>query len=490
MEGQVQDVLTKTACINKNKVCNIKPPYSKVDLYKVNPATGDKYTDEERNNKIKQYQNMCNLNDGIMQKCCDRKLKNYNNILPDEFKEKYFRVKEIKKNGKISNYDVCSKQDYDLGLCEDYRAPTSYDFCKLSNGKDNIVPDCYDATCSNDIYVPFLQSGLELKSESNYSDYLLVTALKEDDLPKLKDYFKSSNDYSRILKYGYPGNTYLHNAITFNSSKCLEFLLSNNLNLDIQNSDGNTPLHLACLSGNVYIINRLLQLGANINIENRFGDKAIHSAIRSGNLESVVLILQDGGSIFSVNKQNETPLFVAVVSPKKNMKIISELIELGSDLMALNKDNETMITVMNKVNKDSIDNRKVQTLLQNKCAAQYKSTYHKLIATHPEYSIIDLSEYMLDGEVVKEIPELDIDFPNEYVNDDLLYKNKQQLPKKINIPEYTDLDSSVDEEKYKITEQVIESFVDKKKQPCFHLTYFIIIMLLGLVIISVFVFYK
>ena len=49
----ITDILTNITCSNENDNCNVLKPYSKLDLYSVNPVSNKIYTLSERNDFIK-----------------------------------------------------------------------------------------------------------------------------------------------------------------------------------------------------------------------------------------------------------------------------------------------------------------------------------------------------------------------------------------------------------------------------------------------------
>ena len=52
--------LTKMACVDTLKKCNEIEPFSRTVLeFGKNPATGKRYTEEERDEKYQQFNNMC-----------------------------------------------------------------------------------------------------------------------------------------------------------------------------------------------------------------------------------------------------------------------------------------------------------------------------------------------------------------------------------------------------------------------------------------------
>ena len=67
------DLISKKSCVDTKYNCNYQKPYSKIELYNINPSTNEQYTVEERKNKIKEFNNICNNHKrSSLQMCCDK----------------------------------------------------------------------------------------------------------------------------------------------------------------------------------------------------------------------------------------------------------------------------------------------------------------------------------------------------------------------------------------------------------------------------------
>ena len=128
---------------------------------------------------------------------------------------------------------------------------------------------------------------------------------------------------NKKLEYGYPGNTILHEILYYNSTFCLNYILTLEPDFSITNKDGNNPLHIACLNGNYDIVYKFIKHGANIVCKNNKGDTCLHCAVRSGSYNCVLIVINNGGGAL-LNEKNfygETPLHLCASSKKKNFKI-------------------------------------------------------------------------------------------------------------------------------------------------------------------------
>ena len=442
------DFMTKTfskkVCVDKANKCNFIKPYSYLELLGINPTTNEKYTEKERMEKVKQYDNMCSLSNTEIQQCCDK-----NDTKLDQLLEKVseagqdfsgIKVKKINENNKLVGYEIC--KDEECG--EGFEEVTGYDVCK-TNHKDivkngnkitNLRPDCYTANCGNANYVPFLRDPYQ-QEQTYVDDSRLVDAIKKGNLEYVQDHFKELKDYNRVLKAGYPGNTALHEAIIYDADDIVSFFLKNKLDLTIQNKDGNTVLQIASLKGNTTLVYKLIKLGANINDTNKYNDTPLHSAVRSAVLETCVVLLSQGATLFPKNIFGETPLHTAIVSPKKNLKIIIQLVKMGSDLKTRNNNNHSLMKTLS-LHKKTKKHEEIRTYLHNIYIKRYSSSYSELIKEDPDASVINMVDKDGKKEDINQYRNLDkisVELSDEYLTDKNLYKSKSEseLPTKIKV---------------------------------------------------------
>lgn len=460
--------LTKKSCIDTKKKCNEIEPYSENILnYTLNPETKRKYTEEEKENKRTQYKNMCNTDNKHIDliNCCDPYNPLYKNFIE---KMKNIYIKKIFKKGEVVGYLLCKTKD----CGEDFHKIKPHDMCKLSKVKNllenltkedgivevkkgELVPDCFTSICSNSKFIPFLDDPFTIKL-SNAKEYKMIESMKIDDVESVKEYYKDvgKDKLNVILKNGYPGNTILHEAIANNAIKCLEWILTNSLEYNIKNKDGNTAIQLAILSENEYITYRLIKLGAALDIRNNYGDTILHSAVRTGNHKLTNLIIHFSGNVITKNNFGETALHVAIMSPKKNIKIVTNLVNVGSDLLTKNNNGDNMLKSLSKF-KNTKKNAEIRSLILRELVKRHNDEYLNIIKENPEMSIIeienkdtqeidtDLSKYTINND------NLEIMYPDEQTGSDVLYDNKNILPEK-------ELPESIDKE-------LIENFENNNK---------------------------
>ena len=439
--------LPKVACVDTLKKCNEVEPFSRSVLeYGLNPATGKKYTDEEKEEKYTQFNNMCSYENNEVVSCCDPFNKLYGEFKGDKLPVK---AKAIMKRGEITGYEFCNIR---RGECTDeFKDLKPHDMCKVSNSINKIklggvkklnkvVPDCHSAICSNQRYVPFIADPFVIETD-NTEEYNMLQELKVDNVDYIKKYYSDNgiNTLGKTLKNGYPGNNILHEAIAHKSEKVIDFILENKTDLDTKNIDGNTPLHIAVLNGSEYPAYRLIKLGASIQKSNNLGDSVLHSSVRGGNLKIVASILYHNGSVLTLNNLGETPLHTSVMSPDKKIKIVKMLTDGGSDLLTKNNNNETLCGSLAHFKKTK-SNEAIRTLVQQQIYLRHSENYNNIVRKNPELSFIeavDKNTGEVDSIANYNLGKLDIVLPKETVSDTELYSPKKMTGMKTNIEGFT-----------------------------------------------------
>lgn len=479
----MSDILHKVSCVDETNNCNIVKPYSNLEFSLNNPFTNKPYTIDEKEEKIQQHQNLCKGKGGKLGSCCDldiNKLSKSKAPIPNELKEKFKKIKIIDKKNNMKSIKVCQGDN-----CPGYHEPTLYEYCKLknatidSNGEaNNLTPDCLSANCNN-IEIPFIISNSDkTKSEEHLEDVSLVEAVKSNDLEILQSLVNNDKKKAnKILSYGFPGNTLLHEALYRNSKECCYYLLehANKASLEIKNQDGNTPLQIACLKGNKDMVNMILKLGGNIYTKNKYGDTPLHSAIRVANEELIRFLLFNGSSIFDKNDLGETPLFTAVITLNRKLIVVKILCENGSDLLELNHQNKSMLNILNEDPEPNDLNAEIETYLIQKLYKMYESDqdyYKQVLKVYPEFSPFEIEGDAKDSDIDNLVIKYD-----ETLDDTELYNEKTQLPKKV-------LPASA---KRFLTNNIIESFENQnQKKYSNNNNVYLMIFLLVVLLVSLF----
>lgn len=491
MDRHTLNDLTSYSCINTQKQCNHIEP---LNLVGINPTTNKLFTKEEIINAEKQFKNMCNGKDLELKKCCDAKMyeneeeflinliKNSNQLDNNYFKnsdiKKWVRwvldelknrikIKKIYKNNKLVEYKICKNNLEGDGKCPKDFEPISYqDICKINKIEDfkvmdfgqvktitNLVDDCYHSKCSNEGQLSFIN-----KEDRPYiEDLRIIDAIKKEDVDYIKTILGEIKTYDIQLNVGDDGNTILHNAILYKSTSIIDFILTNKINLEVENAKKNTVLNLACLSGDSTLCYKLINLGADVSTKNVYGDTPLHSSVRSGDLGTVLVVLQNSlGSIFEKNMLGETPLHVAFISPKKNKKIIEQLILNGSDLRTKNNNGHSLMKTLNLQKKTKV-NAELKTYMYNVYIEKYGDDYTNLIKEDPDASFITMVDKDTNKEVniddYDNLEKIEIKLPSKNISKDNIYNNKLNKEKK-NIEGFTN-HKEENKQIYKITGLVL-----------------------------------
>ncbi|PPS03602.1 hypothetical protein GOBAR_AA17060 [Gossypium barbadense] len=91
------------------------------------------------------------------------------------------------------------------------------------------------------------------------------------------------------------------------------------------NLDGCTLLHLACETGDIGMIELLLQYGANINVMDSRGQAPLHRCILKGKAAVAKLLLTRGADPQVLNRENKTPVELAVESDFDDSEVLALL---------------------------------------------------------------------------------------------------------------------------------------------------------------------
>ena len=141
------------------------------------------------------------------------------------------------------------------------------------------------------------------------------------------------------------GSTLLHIAaeIKRNELAILEMLLKNGWDVNSQNSLGATPLHYAALrkDSGKKVASLLLKSLANTQISTNLGHTALHLACERYKPELVSLLLEFKASPTSVDRSNNTPLHMLLLSPGRDTiarEIVELLLKAGSRPETKNRD--------------------------------------------------------------------------------------------------------------------------------------------------------
>lgn len=145
------------------------------------------------------------------------------------------------------------------------------------------------------IMLMLLKKGAEINPKSNTGETPLLKAAYYGHLDCLKVLinFSKNADTNIINDVDYSNcNSSLHNAASKGHAKCVEFLLTNEANVNALNNNDNTPLHLAVLCNHFDCVQVLCNYGANLEIKNKSGKNPIEEATQS-NFREIVQFLRN-----------------------------------------------------------------------------------------------------------------------------------------------------------------------------------------------------
>ena len=77
-------------------------------------------------------------------------------------------------------------------------------------------------------------------------------------------------------------NTLIHNLIFKQNNALCENLITDDIDINIENTDGNFILHIAAETDNVYIIELLIKNKANVSVKNNAKQTALHVSAQNG----------------------------------------------------------------------------------------------------------------------------------------------------------------------------------------------------------------
>lgn len=360
------------SCFSKERNCNVIAPWSNVFLDNSNdPATHEQYNTNKKS--VTDFEDKCNILAGdSVNTCCDPNNPEYDRIQNSQyFKDKY----NIKVKPTATGLEKCTSGEDDQ--CNHI---TPHQVCRLGTTKaDELISAVHTAEyenkeCSKNMCQDYINYVAQPFSGINYrsDDIEIVQCIHEDDLDKFKSIFIVNGKpdqklLSTKLQNGYPGNTPLLEAISFNASKITLFIIKHATSNDILNDynvDNNTALHLSCLLGESVLAHMLTKYGADTSKQNQLGDTPLHSATRSGEFDVVSVLLNVGASVSAENNLGETPLHSAVMAKNKNVKTIQELLKYGSDVLHVNNSKMTACDIISKFNKTK-KNEEIRTILHN-----------------------------------------------------------------------------------------------------------------------------
>ncbi len=202
----------------------------------------------------------------------------------------------------------------------------------------------------------------------------LAYACRNGDLERVRSIIDS--DRASLQSADADGNTPLHIAALQNQAGIVEFLLTQQPDIDPKNNSGETPLNIAAKRGYTELLRLLLGHRADVdatdndgktplmvavaasdrkvteillenhsspNVANAIGDTPLALAVAKGSAEIVKLLLERQADANAKDKNGSTPLYAAVSSPRNGTEIASLLLANGADANAVSANGETAL---------------------------------------------------------------------------------------------------------------------------------------------------
>ncbi|KIM10122.1 MAG: hypothetical protein KU38_07980 [Sulfurovum sp. FS08-3] len=165
--------------------------------------------------------------------------------------------------------------------------------------------------------------ALPLLANNHYT--AIHTAIYQGDMDTISK-LVSSSSVDKLNEQTDAGVSALHMAIKLGRIDIVKLLLTQAIDIDIQDKHGNTPLHYAIATKRLDIAQLLIAKEADIEIGNFEGITPLHQAAYTGDSEMVTFLVDSGAKVDSLNEQGTTPCQMALA--RNNMKVVSFLMAL------------------------------------------------------------------------------------------------------------------------------------------------------------------
>lgn len=178
----------------------------------------------------------------------------------------------------------------------------------------------------------------------------LFNAITNNDLEQVKSLFNDGADIEARNNYL---ETPLITASHSNCPKIVNFLLSQDANVNAVDHEANSALHYSMLHKNPAITKALLKAGASANLSNNNGSTPLHWATYYDKLEQCCLLADHGADLNIQNDDHYTVLHVlaefgnfAILPKRKSiLTIIKTFLQRDVDLTLTNDEGKTFIEI-------------------------------------------------------------------------------------------------------------------------------------------------
>ncbi len=111
----------------------------------------------------------------------------------------------------------------------------------------------------------------------------------------------------------------LHYAVTGSATDVIDYLLNQDINVNLTDQYGETPLFDCARKGKVQIAKKLIDKYANVNVENRQGELPIHLASFKGDLAFIKLLIESGSFLNKQTKEDKYPVHYAIAGGRHDV---------------------------------------------------------------------------------------------------------------------------------------------------------------------------
>lgn len=176
-------------------------------------------------------------------------------------------------------------------------------------------------------------------------------------LKKVKDLTVVNGDLDSLL----------HISAKFKNVNISEFLVKNNLSIDIKNKRGQSPFSIACQKSDIKSVKMFLKYKPDVNTQDILGDTPLHKSLQ--NPELIELLLKNKANPYILNDEGNPVLHVAADYSESFKK----LLDLGVNPNSMNEDRQTLIHIAAMENNYDL----IEKLLQYKAEINFVDKYNR-----------------------------------------------------------------------------------------------------------------
>ncbi|MFA5692061.1 MAG: ankyrin repeat domain-containing protein [Acholeplasmataceae bacterium] len=124
------------------------------------------------------------------------------------------------------------------------------------------------------------------------------------------------------------GKSLLHHAVLGSANDVIDFLLNQDIDVNITDQSGETSLFDCARKGKVKIATKLITKYANINLKNNRGETILHLAAHKGDFDFVKLLVENGANLNEKTQSDRLPVHYAILAG--HVHLINYLMETSN----------------------------------------------------------------------------------------------------------------------------------------------------------------